>query len=81
MVNRGVIARNLEGGWREKALPDTTLVGSAAPVIVHVASVNGVPLRVPVTSPPVAVYVRFDASAANEVAIMQATAISPTESD
>jgi hypothetical protein len=49
-------------------------------VIDHVASVNGVPPRVPETIPPVAVYVRVDASAADGAASMEANAISPTES-
>jgi hypothetical protein len=57
MVNTGVIARKLKGildGPAEKA-PETTFVGSPVPVIDHVASVNGVPPRVPVMIPPVAV--------------------------
>ena len=41
-------------------------------MIDHVAFVNGVPLRVPVMIPPVAVYVRFEASAATGVTRMQA---------
>ena len=79
MVKRGVIARNLKGITPE-SVPVTTFVGSAVPVIDHVASVNGVPPRVPVMIPPVAVYVRVDASAADEAASMDANAISPTES-
>ena len=38
------------------------------------------PLRLPVMIPPVAVYVRVDASAADAAASMDANAISPTES-
>ena len=72
------MARN-RYGKKPVRFPEITFVGSAVPASDHVASVNGVPLRVPVMSPPVAVYVRFDASAADEVANMQANAISPTE--
>ena len=61
-------------------VPETTVVGSAVPVIDHVASVNGVPPRVPVMIPPVPVYVSVDASAADGAASMDANAISPTES-
>jgi hypothetical protein len=62
MVNWGVIARKLKGtaNGPVKVVPETTVVGSAVPVIDHVASVNGVPPRVPVMIPPVAVYVRSD---------------------
>ena len=82
MVNRGVIARKLKGSGPkgDPVVPETTFVGSAVPVIDHVASVNGVPPRVPVMIPPVAVYVRVDASAADGAASMDANAISPTES-
>jgi hypothetical protein len=86
MVNRGVIARKLKGtligppGPLSDMVPETTVVGSAVPVIDHVASVNGVPPRVPVMIPPVAVYVRVDASVANGADSMDANAISPTES-
>jgi predicted anti-sigma-YlaC factor YlaD len=79
MVNRGVMARKLKGK-KPRYVPVTTFVGSAVPVIDHVASVNGVPPRVPVMIPPVAVYVRVDASAADGAASMDANAISPTES-
>ena len=61
-------------------VPETTFVGSAVPVIDHVASVNGVLPRVPVMIPPVAVYVSVDAWAANGAASMDANAINPTES-
>ena len=49
-------------------------------MIDHVASVNGVPLRLPVMIPPVAVYVSVDASAAGGAASMDAIAIRPMES-
>ena len=79
MVNRGVMARNLKGATPEN-VPVITFVGSAVPVIDHVASVNEVSPRVPEMIPPVAVYVRVDASAADGAASMDANAISPTES-
>ena len=72
MVKKGVMARKLLGTRPLNTLPETTFVGSAVPVIDHVAPVNGVPLRVPVMSPPVAVYVRVEALATIGVARMQA---------
>jgi hypothetical protein len=71
MVKKGVMARKLYGIAPE-IFPETTFVGSAVPTIDHVALVNGMPLRVPVMSPPVAVYVRVEALAAIGVARMQA---------
>jgi hypothetical protein len=71
MVKKGVMARKLYGIAPE-IFPGTTFVGSAVPTIDHVALVNGMPLRVPVMSPPVAVYVRVEALAAIGVARMQA---------
>ena len=56
------------------AVPETTFVGSAVPVIDHVAFVNGVPLKVPVIDPPVPVYLRVDALAANGPITRQANA-------
>jgi hypothetical protein len=61
-----------KAGQPVKVVPETTFVGSAVPTIDHVALVNGVPLRVPVISPPVAVYVSVEALAAIGVARMQA---------
>ena len=61
-------------------VPEMTCVGSAVPVIDHVALVNEVPPRVPVMIPPVAVYVSVNASAADGAASMDANEISPTES-
>ena len=82
MVNRGAMARKLKGivPPGDALVPEMTFAGSAVPVIDHVASVNEVSPRVPEMIPPVAVYVRVDASAADGAASMDANAISPTES-